>query len=120
MGGIFSCLKPNKDEVKEPAAKEKMTDQDKAVLNLKKTNRMLIKQIEDMEKQTQQFWDKAKEEKKAKNDSRALSLMKRRKLYMSYLDGARGKQLMVEETLQVSTRNWALYRILKALKLMSM
>ena len=100
MGSLFSCLKPNKDEVKEPHEKEKMTDQDKAVINLKKTNRMLIKQIEDMEKQTQQFWDKAKEEKRAKNDSRALSLMKRRKLYMSYLDGARGKLMMVEETLQ--------------------
>eukprot|EP00343_Euplotes_focardii_P010495 CAMPEP_0205826894 /NCGR_PEP_ID=MMETSP0206-20130828/30192_1 /ASSEMBLY_ACC=CAM_ASM_000279 /TAXON_ID=36767 /ORGANISM="Euplotes focardii, Strain TN1" /LENGTH=194 /DNA_ID=CAMNT_0053127231 /DNA_START=58 /DNA_END=642 /DNA_ORIENTATION=- len=77
-----------------------MTDQDKAVLNLKKTNRVLNKQIDDMEKQTQEFWNKAKEEKKNKNDSKALSLMRRRKLHISYLDAARGKQIMIEETLQ--------------------
>mmetsp|Transcript_18714 Transcript_18714/g.21511 ORF Transcript_18714/g.21511 Transcript_18714/m.21511 type:complete len:217 (-) Transcript_18714:14-664(-) len=98
MGGILSCFKPTYNPEEEK--KQKMTDEDKAVLNLKKTNRTLLKQIEDMEKQAQQFWDKAKEEKKTKNDAKALSLMKRRKLYVSYLDGARGKQLMIEETLQ--------------------
>ena len=101
MGGIMSCLKPsNKGEENHEVHKHKMTSEDKAVLNLKKTDRILRKQIEDMERQTQQFWDKAKEEKKNKNDSKALSLMKRRKLYMKYLDGARGKKQMIEETLQ--------------------
>lgn len=100
MGAMMSWLKPRNqtDEAaihKEPQ-KEKMTEEDKAVLNLKKTNRMLNKQIEDLEKQTQEFWDKAKEEKRSKNDSKALSLMRRRKLYMKYLDGARGKQQMIE------------------------
>mmetsp|Transcript_31595 Transcript_31595/g.31069 ORF Transcript_31595/g.31069 Transcript_31595/m.31069 type:complete len:192 (-) Transcript_31595:54-629(-) len=77
-----------------------MTDEDKAVLNLKKTNRVLGKQIQELENQTEQFWNKAKEEKRAKNDNKAVSLMKRRKLYMKYLDAARGKQQMIEETLQ--------------------
>ena len=69
------------------------------MLNLKKTNRMLSKQISELEKQTQEFWNKAKEEKKEKNDDKALSLMRRRKLYQKYLDAARGKQVMIEETL---------------------
>ena len=76
-----------------------MNEEDKAVLNLKKTNRMLSKQISELEKQTQEFWNKAKEEKKEKNDDKALSLMRRRKLYQKYLDAARGKQVMIEETL---------------------
>ena len=60
---------------------------------------MLSKQISELEKQTQEFWNKAKEEKKEKNDDKALSLMRRRKLYQKYLDAARGKQVMIEETL---------------------
>jgi uncharacterized NAD-dependent epimerase/dehydratase family protein len=77
-----------------------MSEQDKTVLNLKKVNRQLKQNTKDLEQQSQKFWDQAKIEKKAKNDSKALSLMKRRKLYVSYLDAARGKQLMIEETLQ--------------------
>jgi hypothetical protein len=100
MGGIMSCLKPKNqtddDVISKQPKKQEMNDEDKAVLDLKKTNRMLNKQIQDLEKQTQDFWDKAKTEKKAKNDSKAISLMRRRKLYQKYLDGARGKQQMIE------------------------
>lgn len=104
MGGILSWFQANDqgntEEVKtKDIKKSQMNEEDKAVLNLKKTNRMLSKQIEQLEKQTQEFWEKAKEEKKAKNDNKALSLMRRRKLYVKYLDGARGKQQMIEETL---------------------
>ena len=67
MGGIISCLKPsNEGEENHEVHKHKMTDEDKAVLNLKKTNRILNKQINEMEKQTQEFWNKAKAEKKIK------------------------------------------------------
>ncbi|CAI2380145.1 unnamed protein product [Moneuplotes crassus] len=101
MGGMMSCLRQTPDTKEEKEVhKHKMTDEDKAVLNLKKTNRVLGKQIQELENQTEQFWNKAKEEKRAKNDNKAVSLMKRRKLYMKYLDAARGKQQMIEETLQ--------------------
>ena len=43
---------------------------------------------------------KQRKKNKQKNDGKALSLMKRRKLYIKYLDAARGKQQMIEETLQ--------------------
>ena len=35
----------------------------KQFLILNKTNRVLIKQIDEMERQTEEFWGKAKEEK---------------------------------------------------------
>ena len=89
----------NEDAIQREPDKQQMNEEDKAVLNLKKTNRMLSKQISELEKQTQEFWNKAKEEKKEKNDDKALSLMRRRKLYQKYLDAARGKQVMIEETL---------------------
>ena len=89
----------NEDAIQREPEKQQMNEEDKAVLNLKKTNRMLSKQISELEKQTQEFWNKAKEEKKEKNDDKALSLMRRRKLYQKYLDAARGKQVMIEETL---------------------
>ena len=104
MGGIMSCFQAqdsaepevNREEVK----KQEMSETDKAVLNLKKTKRMLDKNLKDLEDQIAKFWTAAKEEKRNKNDSKAVSLMKRRKLYQKYADAAQGKQLMVEETLE--------------------
>ena len=71
MGGIVSCLKPNgqtnDDAISKEPKKAEMTNEDKAVLDLKKTNRMLNKQVQDLEERSDKFWEQAKIEKKNKN-----------------------------------------------------
>lgn len=96
----MTCFNSEEQPTETPVKQnEQMTEQDKAVLGIKKNLRKLTRYCQDLEQNSATLFEKAKEAKKEGNQAAALRHMKRRKLYQKYLDGARGQEMMVQETL---------------------
>jgi hypothetical protein len=84
MGSILTCFNSEQTPAETPVQKkenEQMTEQDKAVLSIKKNLRKLSRYCQDLEDNAATLLAKAKEEKANGNQAAALRHMKRRKLY---------------------------------------